>query len=134
MKIAKLQTTLSLLADEARLDMICQIQALRKNPARPDHALENAITVEHPAINYWGIGNISKLNAEAPHWELINDGGKYITKETHVVPTTYFANPKSPYVTFKAGSEHIIEPVRYVDIAFENLRKHIEEQLNNLLK
>lgn len=133
MKIAKLETVLNTLADDCVLNMIYELQEQRRNPARPDHPLEHALTVEK-IPNGYGIGNISKLNTEAPHWELINDGGSYVTRETHAVPTTYFSNPDSSWITFKAGSQHTISPYRYIDIASEELKKHIEIQINNLLK
>lgn len=104
------------------------INTERKNPARPDHKLENAIIAE--TLNTVGgidvgVGRISKLIAEAPHWELINDGGTYVTKETHVVPTTYFANPESEFVTFKAGSQHTIEGIDYVGKSIRNLDQEL---------
>ena len=76
-----------------------------------------------------GIGNIAKMNSEAPYWELINDGGTYTTKETFVPPP--FADGE--FRTFKAGSQHTIQPVRYVDIAAEELKKHIQSEIKRLL-
>jgi hypothetical protein len=104
------------------------INTERKNPARPDHKLENAIiaeTLNTTAGIEVGIGRISTLIAQAPHWELINDGGVYITKETHVVPTTYFAERGSGFVTFKAGSSHVIEGIDYVGKSVRNLDKEL---------
>jgi hypothetical protein len=108
------------------------INTERKNPARPDHALENAITAETLSTTGGvevGIGNIAKMTAEAPYWEMINDGAVYITKKTHVVPTTYFADPGSGFVTFKEGSSHIIQGIDYVGKAIRNLDKELREMM-----
>ena len=109
------------------------IESERKNPARPDHKLENSITAE--TLNTTagvevGIGNIAKMTAEAPHWELINDGGQYVTKKTHVVPTTYFADPGSGFVTFKEGSSHTIVGIDYVGKSIRNLDKELREMMS----
>jgi hypothetical protein len=104
------------------------IVAERKNPARPDHKLENAITAETLDTTdgiEMGIGRISKLNTEAPYWEMINDGATYITKKTHVVPTTYFTDPGTGFVTFKEGSSHTIEGIDFVGKAIRNLDKEL---------
>ena len=108
------------------------IETERKNPARPDHKLENSITAETldtTAGVEVGIGNIAKMTAEAPHWELINDGGQYVTKKTHVVPTTYFADPGSGFVIFKEGSTHIITGIDYVGKAIRNLDKELRTMM-----
>jgi len=110
------------------------INTERKNPARPDHKLESAIISE--TLNTTGgvevgIGRISTLISSAPHWELINDGGVYITKETHVVPTTYFAEKGSGFVTFKAGSSHVIEGIDYVGKSIRNLDKELTLMMEN---
>jgi hypothetical protein len=106
------------------------INTERKNPVRPDHKLENAITAE--PINetggiMYGIGEIAKLRAEAPYFELINDGGTYVTKRTHIVPTTYFSDPGTGFITFKEGSSHTIEGINYVGRAIQNLDKELKE-------
>jgi len=108
------------------------INTERKNPARPDHKLENAITAE--TLNTTsgvevGIGRISKLNVEAPYWEMINDGATYVTKKTHVVPTTYFADPGSGFVTFKEGSSHIIEGIDFIGKAIRNLDQELRTMM-----
>jgi hypothetical protein len=108
------------------------IETERKNPARPDHKLENSITAETLSTTAGievGIGNIAKMTAEAPHWELINDGGQYVTKKTHVVPTTYFADPGSGFVTFKEGSTHIITGIDYVGKAIRNLDQELRTMM-----
>jgi len=113
------------------------INTERKNPKRPDDKLVNAITAETLSTTGGveiGIGRISTLIAQAPHFELINDGGTYVTKETHVVPTTYFADinqfggwktykerTTQGFVTFKAGSSHVITGIDYVGKSIRNL-------------
>jgi hypothetical protein len=109
------------------------INAERKNPARPDHALENAITAETLSTTGGvevGIGNIAKLIAEAPYFELINDGGTYITKKTHVVPTAYFGDPGNGFVTFKEGSSHTITGIDYIGKSIRNLDKELREMMS----
>jgi hypothetical protein len=111
------------------------INTERKNPARPDHKLENAITAETLSTTGGieiGIGRISTLNSQAPYWEMINDGATYITKKTHIVPTTYFADPGSGFVTFKEGSSHIITGVDYVGKSIRNLDKELRITIEKL--
>jgi len=115
--------------------MVNVIKSEKHNPTRPDKKLENAIIAE--TLNTVGgieigIGRISKLIAEAPHWELINDGGVYITKETHVVPTTYFSDPGNGFVTFKEGSSHVIEGINYVGRAINNLDQELKIVMERL--
>ena len=108
------------------------IESERKNPARPDHALENSITAETLSTVGGievGIGNIAKMNAEARYWELINDGGTYVTKKTHVVPTTYFADPGTGFVTFKEGSSHTIDGIDYVGKAIRRMDEELREAM-----
>ena len=108
------------------------INTERKNPKRPDDKLVNAITAETLKTTGGievGIGRIAKLVAEAPYFELINEGGTYVTKKTHVVPTTYFADPGSGFVTFKEGSSHIIEGIDYVGRAIRNLDSELKEMM-----
>jgi hypothetical protein len=106
------------------------IETERKNPARPDHKLENSIIAETLSTTGGvevGIGRISTLNAQAPYWEMINDGATYVTKKTHVVPTTYFADPGTGFVTFKEGSSHVITGIDYVGKAIRNLDKELRD-------
>ncbi len=108
------------------------INTKRKNPKRPDDKLVNAITAE--TLNTTGgvevgVGRIAKLVAEAPYFELINDGGTYITKKTHSVPTTYFANPGDGFVTFKEGSSHTIIGIDYIGKAIRNLDKELRNMM-----
>lgn len=108
----------------------------RKNPLRTEDKLVNAINWELVSTTggiQLGVGRISKLIAEAPYWELINDGGTYITKKTHKVPTTYFASDvnqnyiykNTPFITFAAGSTHTIEGIDYVGKTVREMKKDI---------
>jgi hypothetical protein len=111
------------------------IETERKNPARPDHKLENAITAETLSTTAGvevGIGRISTLNAEAPYWEMIDAGATYITKKTHVVPTTYFADGGSGFVTFKEGSSHTIVGIDYIGKSIRNLDKELREMMEKM--
>ena len=115
--------------------MIDTIKNNKHNPSRPDRKLEGAITAE--TLNTVGgievgIGRISKLISEAPHWELINDGGTYITKKTHVVPTDYFADPGEGFVIFKEGSSHTITGIDYVGQAIRNLDQELKIVMEKL--
>jgi hypothetical protein len=105
------------------------INTERKNPTRPDDKLVNAITAE--TLNTvggieMGVGRISTLKAEAPYFELIDAGGTYVTKKTHIVPTTYFADPGSGFVTFKEGSSHTIEGINYVETSIKKLDQELK--------
>jgi hypothetical protein len=111
------------------------INTERKNPARPDHKLENAIVAETLTTTGGvevGIGRIATLVAEAPYFELINDGGTYVTKKTHVVPTTYFADPGSGFVTFKEGSSHVITGIDYIGKAIRHLDMELREMIEKM--
>lgn len=129
----ELQIVAQTLAHHAADSMINTIIELKKNPARSEHKLERAITAEQINVTggiSYGVGNIGKMNQEAPYWEMINDGAKYVTKETHVVPTTYFANADSKFITFKAGSTHVIEGIDYVGKAVRHLDVELKEVMN----
>jgi len=121
---AEAQESVRVLGHHCAQKMHEVINTERKNPARPDKKLENAIIAETLSTTGGvevGIGRISTLIAEAPYFELIDVGGTYVTKKTHVVPTTYFADPGSGFVTFKEGSVHTITGIDYVGKAIRNL-------------
>ena len=142
---AEAQERVRVLGHHTADNMRSTINNERKNPARLDHKLENAITAETLKTTGGveiGIGRISTLIAEAPYFELINDGGTYITKKTHVVPLTYFADinqfgswktykerPTEGFVTFKEGSSHVIEGIDFVGKAIRNLDNELREQM-----
>jgi len=117
-------------AENTLTSMRTVINNERKHPARPtanlENALENEIIKNDPGKEYIvGIGKIDTLNTKAPYWELVNDGGSYRTKETHIVPTTYFANADSPFLTFKKNSEHVIEGNDFIGKSLNILDKEM---------
>jgi hypothetical protein len=126
------QEAVKILGHHTADNMRSIINTERKNPKRPDDKLVNAITAE--TLNTTGgievgIGRIATLVAQAPYFELINDGGTYITKKTHVVPTTYFGDPGDGFVTFKEGSSHTITGIDYVGKAIRNLDKELRDMM-----
>jgi len=130
---AEAQESVRVLGHHCADNMRKTIEEERKNPARPDHKLENSITAETISTTGGievGIGEITKMNQEAPYWEMINDGATYVTKKTHVVPTTYFADPGSGFITFKEGSSHIIQGIDYVGKAIRRLDQELREMMN----
>ena len=130
----RLEAEVANLADNMVEDMKGRIDALKRNPDRPDLKLENALDWEE-VVNIpgkelvVGIGNIDKLRNEAPHWELIDVGGTYITKATHIVPTTYFTDPGDGFVIFKAGSVHTINGIDYVGHMLKELEKDLNKRV-----
>ena len=148
--ISNLKEQVIALGQDTADNMKETINTERKNPARPDHKLENVITSE--ILNTTdgvevGIGNIAKLKVEAPHFELIDVGGTYITKKTHPVPLSYFADINQVYswktaaeggkltsgfVTFKEGSSHTITGIDYVGKAIRNLDKELKIMIEKL--
>jgi len=125
---AEAQEQIRILGHQTADFMRSTIESERRNPTRPDDKLVNAITAE--TLNTTGgvevgIGRIAKLVAEAPYFELINDGGTYITKKTHIVPTTYFSDPGNGFVIFKEGSSHTITGIDYVGKSIRNLDKEL---------
>ena len=126
------QEAMKILGHHTADNMRSTINTERKNPKRPDDKLVNAITAE--TLNTTGgievgIGRIATLVAQAPYFELINDGGTYITKKTHVVPTTYFGDPGDGFVTFKEGSSHTITGIDYVGKAIRNLDRELRDMM-----
>ena len=107
----------------------------RRNPKRPDDKLVNSITAETLSTTGGveiGIGRISTLNAQAPYWEMIDAGATYITRQTHVVPTTYFADPGTGFVTFKEGSSHVINGIDYIGRAIRNLDQELRIMMEKM--
>ena len=49
-----------------------------------------------------------------------------------MVPTTYFADPGSGFITFKAGSTHTIEGIDFVGRAIRNLDRELTEVMRKL--
>jgi len=128
----ELQERLVELGNETAERMKDIIASSRKRADKGTHLLENSITSEllsSTAGVHIGIGNIAKMVAEAPYWQLINDGGTYVTKRTFTPPPF----EDGEFRTFVEGSSHTIEPLRYVDIASEELTKHIHNEINRLM-
>jgi hypothetical protein len=132
---AEAQEQVRVLGHHTADNMRNTIETERKNPARPDHKLENAIVAE--TLNTVGgvevgIGRISTLNEQAPYWEMIDVGATYVTKKTHIVPTTYFADADTKFVTFKEGSSHTIQGIDYVGKAIRNLDNELRLTMEKL--
>jgi hypothetical protein len=127
----RVEGELEKLADDVVKNMKETINTERLNPARPDHKLENSLDWEVISKDpgkrlIIGIANIGKMIQEAPHFELIDAGGTYVTRSTHVVPTEYFADPGSGFITFKEGSSHTITGIGYFSKAEEYLSKNLD--------
>jgi len=87
-----------------------------------------------------GIGNIGKMNSEAPYWEVLNDGG-YLPPPT----VGFFGNGNAPMAgasgekwtddpgKFPMTPKKVTEPVNYIEKADAELVKHIKAQLDKLL-
>jgi hypothetical protein len=106
------------------------INTERKRPSKASHKLDNAITAE--TLNTTGgidvgIGRISKLNSEAPYWEMINSGAAYTTKIKHIVPFE-----DGEFRTFQVGSIHIIEGIDFIGHAIRNLDKELKITMEKL--
>jgi hypothetical protein len=117
------------LAYETALQMREEINSSRKRPARASHKLDNAITAEDLTTTGGievGIGRISTLNAEAPYWEMINDGASYTTKTKHIVPFE-----DGEFRTFQVGSTHVIEGIDFVGKAIRNLDKELRVKMES---
>lgn len=57
----------------------------RRDQAGQPTRLEDSIEVEHfqnGDEEGWGVGNIAKMNKEAPHWTAINYGSRHIVGKT----------------------------------------------------
>lgn len=130
----KVQGDVYELAEKAKQDMEDTIEQSRKQPGNGERKLENAIQIEnlmtttaqeitggHLGIEV-GVGNIDTLKSEAPYFELINDGGTYITKTEHIVP---FADGE--FRTFLKGSSHTIDGIDYVGKAEKMVEKEIDK-------
>lgn len=135
-----LEQDINNLAEDTVNNMRQIIEDNRKQPARPGVSkLQNSIDWEEIKDEFIGgiktveigIGNIPKISSEAPYWEMINDGGTYVTKKTHVVPTTFFSSPESDFITFKEGSTHTITGIDYVGISLRKLSQEVDKIIIN---
>jgi hypothetical protein len=117
-------------ADEVVTNMKDTITSSRKRPDKGTHNLENAIDWDEVKNDpgkelIIGIGNISKLNADAPYWEMIDSGFTYTTRHTFITPPIF----DGEFRTFKEGSQHTIEGIDYVGKALRNLEKRLNEEV-----
>jgi hypothetical protein len=129
---AEAQEEVRILGHRTADNMRNTINNERKNPKRPDDKLVSAIIAETLSTTGGvevGIGRISTLNTEAPYWEMIDAGATYITKKTHIVPTTYFADAGSGFITFKEGSSHTITGIDYIGKSIRNLDKELRTMM-----
>ena len=57
-------------------------KTINENKVRPQDGaptkLENSIDVTHNADGSWGVGEIDKMNEEAPHWRAVNFGSNHM--------------------------------------------------------
>lgn len=132
----EMQIAAQTLAHHTADDMINTIEFYRLRPKNAQKAnplyrgLTNVITAERISTTggiEYGIGNIAKLNEQAPYWEMIDAGATYKTNETHIVP---FAD--GGFRTFKAGSLHTINGINYINHAILNLDKELEMVMKKL--
>ena len=117
-------------------------QSKKRNQAGEPTKLEDAITVEH-FENGWGVGNIDKLNKEAPHWHWINFGkaqsGRTIPPGTDEFPRLKGYFDPETMGRFKKGSpwypifpKKPIAPMNYIERTanwlYEELKKLISKR------
>jgi len=127
---AEAQEEVRVLGHHTADNMRNTINTERKRPAKATHKLDEAITSETLSTTGGvevGIGRISKLNADAPYWEMIDSGASYTTKKEHVVPFE-----DGEFRTFKVGSTHVIEGIEFVGKAIRNLDKELKEMMEKL--
>ena len=137
------QETLAGLGDITAERMGEIIRASIKRPPATG-TLENSITSEvlsDVSGVEIGIGIISKMTAEAPYWALINDGGK-----VPPVAVGFFGEGNPPRKgasgekwtddpgKFEMTPQKPIDPVKYIEIANDELTKHIKAEINRLMK
>jgi hypothetical protein len=127
---AEVQEGVRILGHHAADNMRSTINTERKRPEKASHKLDNAITAE--TLNTTagvdvGVGRIATLNADAPYWEMLNDGATYITKTQHIVPFE-----DGEFRTYKVGSSHIIEGIDFVGRAIRNLDKELRVMIEKM--
>jgi len=126
------------LAEDTVSVMINTIEDYRKNPARPGNKLVGSIDytelINEPGTHLLiGIADLDKMRLEAPYFELMDVGGTYVTKKTHVVPTDYFASPGDGFVTFKEGSVHVIDGINYFDKAERYVKTNVDRIVKGII-
>jgi len=136
----KAEAEVMALAEETLENMKLIIDTNRVRDDKGTHELENALGEPEEVVNnpgrelVIGVGNIDTLNKESPYWEMIDVGGKFVTKHDHVVhfddeTKGQYTGKEGNFRTFKAGSEHIILGIDYIGKSVRNL----EQKLNKLL-
>jgi len=135
------------LADETVTYMRDVIKAEKKRPSKGD-TLEQAIDKEilnTTAGIEVGIGNISKLKAEAPYYEVLDQGG-YIPNHGNFVPLGSFVpgEPKPNQANFREGqwsvgtgkytfkAKRAIEGINYIAKAIKNLEARLNEEIKKM--
>ena len=139
----KAEAEVEALAEETLESMKKIIDASRVRDDRGTHNLENALGEPEEIVNIpgqkleIGVGRISTLNEKAPYWEMIDAGGKFVTKHDHVVHFEDESKGTMPghgsnFRTFKAGSEHIILGIDYIGKSLRDLDKKLIKLLIDL--
>lgn len=135
-------------------------EAITKGKVRPDlgtNKLEKSITMElistHPGGVIIGIGNITKMNQEAPYWSMIDAGGII---PPHIVPAGFFTpgDPKPNQDSFRDGNwvttrsvvadatgnagycfipKKPIEGIHYISIATQSLLRAIDTEIKQFI-
>jgi hypothetical protein len=129
-------------------------EAIVKGKVRPDlgtNYLEKSITRDlistHPGGVIIGIGNITKMNQEAPYWSMIDAGGII---PPHFVPLGYFepGNPKPDSESFRQGNwqkagageggytfipRKPIDGIHYISIATQNLLRALDTEVKQFI-
>jgi len=137
------QEGIRILGHQTADKMIEIVKSEKKRPDKGTNKLEDAITAE--TLNTTagvevGVGNIQKLVAEAPYYEVINAGG-FIPNRGNLVPVGGFApgEPKPNEANFREGNwavgggkytfrpKRMIEGIHYVDRAIEFLEKALND-------
>jgi hypothetical protein len=103
-------------------------------PARLENAIDMELILEGKNIIGWGVGNIERLNREAPHWHFVNFGvsqnGMVIPGRGKIVPVGGFSpgEPRPNPESFQEGrwqvgggnyvfqaTQGIREPLNYIE-------------------
>jgi hypothetical protein len=123
-------------AEKTADEMRTFISANKKRPATiEDSLVKNMVNKTDNTTGgvSGGIGDIEVLKEKAKHFELIDLGGEYETKETFTPPPF----EDGEFRTFKKGSKHTIEGIGYVSYGFEIFKDLLDvaiEKINKYLK
>jgi len=138
-----LQNILAMIAEKTASRMGEIIQDSIK---RPPNTGKLAMSITSEILNSTGgievgIGNVSKMNSEAPYWLVLNDGG-YLPPPA----VGFFGEGNPPRAgasgerwtddpgAFPMTPKKVTEPVRYIEISNEELTKHIKKTIDKLMK